>query len=148
MLPKQKYTFLSALNTGGIENGCTCDNCGRVITNVVTIEDGQKNRYNVGEDCAVTLQGIGEDFDFRFSTLPIFTALKGFNAKVRKAVKEGCFLKEWHEYQPNKGFFKQGGFSVTFGNYPTQKGSFWVNEPIEYLPIYRATLEKLAGKQQ
>ena len=143
MLPRQKYFFVSAFNTGGLENACSCDNCGRAIVNVVTIEDGKGNRFNVGEDCAVTLKGIKEDFDFNFYTLPIFTALKTFNAKVRKATKEGCAFKDWHEYAANKGAYKQGGFTVTFGNYPTQKGSFWVNYPIEYLPVFQKTLSLL-----
>lgn len=144
MLPQQKYKFLSAFNTGGIENGCTCDNCGRAIVNVVTIADTTGNQYNVGEDCAVTLQGIKEDFDFNYNTLPIFQALKAFNAKVRKATKEGCTLQQWHEYTPKTGFYKQGGFTVTFGNHPTQKGSFWLNYPLEYLPIFQTTLNNLS----
>lgn len=143
-LPQQQYKFLSAFNTGGMENGCTCDNCGRLIVNVVTITDANDNQYNVGEDCAVTLQGIKEDFDFNYNTLPIFQALKSFNAKVRKLEKSGTVYESWHEYAPKTGFYKQGGFIVNFQNPPTKGGSYWVNYPIEYLPIFQETIKNLS----
>jgi hypothetical protein len=49
------------------DNPTICDNCGRIITNIVVLEDNEKNIYNVGTECVKTinyfmnmLQGIRE----------------------------------------------------------------------------------------
>lgn len=53
----QKYIYLEIIR-GSIESGqfCTCDNCGKLITNMVKVanKDTKKQHY-IGTDCAETL---------------------------------------------------------------------------------------------
>ena len=49
------YRFLHAFATGGIENGCPCDNCGKLLSQVAVVESAEGKQYQVGMDCAATL---------------------------------------------------------------------------------------------
>lgn len=52
-----QYIYLD-ITRGSIENAqaCTCDNCGKLITNMVHIVDRDtKKHYSIGTDCAETL---------------------------------------------------------------------------------------------
>ncbi len=52
-----KYIYLG-ITRGSIEGGqfCTCDNCGTLITNMVTVADNSTGKkYTIGTDCAETL---------------------------------------------------------------------------------------------
>lgn len=56
-IPAGNYTKLGvkyiALIDGG---GCTCDNCGRLISNMVTVRNEDENKqYTIGQDCAKNL---------------------------------------------------------------------------------------------
>jgi hypothetical protein len=49
--------YISIMDGGG----WCCENCGRLITNMVTIQDINTTKtYIVGSDCAETLNGIGK----------------------------------------------------------------------------------------
>jgi len=43
---------------------CTCDNCGKIISNIAVIENEQKQRFNVGLDCAMTMSLYQNDAVF------------------------------------------------------------------------------------
>lgn len=53
----EKYIYLG-ITRGNIMDGqfCTCDNCGKLITNMVTVGDNKTGKkYTIGTDCAETL---------------------------------------------------------------------------------------------
>src|SRR5574343_1324680 len=57
-LPVNKEYRIISEEYNPVECGTTCQNCGRIISNIATITDG-KNNYLVGLDCAESLQGCG-----------------------------------------------------------------------------------------
>lgn len=55
-IPSGKYTKISAVYISLIDGmGCTCDNCGRLIANIVTVKHEGGKHYTIGQDCAKTL---------------------------------------------------------------------------------------------
>ncbi len=46
------FDYCGSILDGG---GTTCDNCGRIIVNIATVETEQGKKYTVGLDCAETL---------------------------------------------------------------------------------------------
>lgn len=52
-----KYSIQESYYTE-LENGVTCDNCGKHITNCCIVKDKDSKVYTVGMDCAATLSGI------------------------------------------------------------------------------------------
>lgn len=36
-------------------NGCTCDNCGKLIANIATVKNDNNDTFNIGFDCLETL---------------------------------------------------------------------------------------------
>lgn len=48
--------YLSLENGGGT----SCDNCNKIITTTVLIEDTEGKQFTVGQDCALTLADIGK----------------------------------------------------------------------------------------
>ena len=84
----ENYTFVSAKYISILDGGgCTCDNCGKLISNIVTIKDGNNNFYNVGSDCAETLQSLQNDFNY-FQNKDCFNEGKQIRAKVQKYIKK------------------------------------------------------------
>ncbi len=60
-LPKGKYTYIKATYVPLSEGcGCTCQNCGRLIANIVTVMHDEGNMYIIGADCAETILGKKE----------------------------------------------------------------------------------------
>ena len=82
------YDVVDSFNTGGIENACLCDNCNKHIVNVVVIKNLKNQTFNVGLDCAKTLQNLK---NFYFIDLE-FKELKAIIAKLNKAKKENEIL--------------------------------------------------------
>jgi hypothetical protein len=84
----ENYTFVSAKYISILDGGgCTCDNCGKLISNIVTIKDGNNNFYNVGSDCAETLQSLQNDFNY-FQNKDCFNEGKQIRAKIQKYIKK------------------------------------------------------------
>ncbi len=56
-LPEGQYTHIKSTYISLIDGmGCTCDNCGRLIANLVTVKnEGENKQYIIGQDCAKTL---------------------------------------------------------------------------------------------
>ena len=59
-----QYKVLSS-NYLSLENGggTSCDNCNKIITTTVVVEDTEGNTFVVGADCAMTLAGIGKIYE-------------------------------------------------------------------------------------
>lgn len=79
----ENYTIVDSFYTGGIDNPCTCDNCGRLITNVAKIKDSKGSIFDVGLDCASTLSNIYG----LYSVEADFAEMKAIRAKVNKELK-------------------------------------------------------------
>ena len=55
-LPHGQYTKTGTNYVALIDGfGCTCDNCGRLISNLVYVQHESGKRYTIGQDCAKTL---------------------------------------------------------------------------------------------
>lgn len=92
-LPHSDIYTLTNIQYSGIEDGmaCTCDNCGRLITNIANIKNNKGEKFNVGLDCAETLTGIGNTEDFEYAKI-----------NMREAIKLCKIIKEMHENETLK----------------------------------------------
>lgn len=90
----QKYIYLEIVR-GSIEDAqfCTCDNCGKLITNMVHIvEMSTKKKYVIGTDCAETLSQAkclynnGSQTDYRLD-LYSYNKVARFVTELRKGAK-------------------------------------------------------------
>jgi hypothetical protein len=79
------YQIINSFYTGGIENGCPCDNCNKLIANVAVIKNNNGQVFNVGLDCASTLSKIQGLYDVEVE----FKELKSILAKINKFKKSG-----------------------------------------------------------
>lgn len=79
------YALVGTRYAGSLLDGAgqACANCGRLITQVGTVENARGERFEVGMDCAQTLSGIDQDGALQ-------PALAGFEqlAKLRAAVRK------------------------------------------------------------
>lgn len=130
----ERYTMVRSYHTGGLENAACCANCGRAIVEVAVVADSRGNQHSIGMDCAETLTGIAGDFDFQNTHKTAFADAKSFASTLRKARKliptEPVSVRR---YEPNTGYFKQGGFTVELGG-PDAPGHFWKNYPAHLYP--------------
>ena len=84
----KSYFFVSAKYISLIDGGgCTCDNCNKLISNIVTIKDNDNKIYNVGSDCADTLQSLKEDVNY-FINRDSFAEGKTTRAKIQRYIKK------------------------------------------------------------
>lgn len=84
----KQYFFVSAKYISLIDgNGCTCDNCNKLISNIVTIKDNEGKFHNVGSDCADTLQSLKNDVNY-FVNRDCFTEGKTIRAKIQRYLKK------------------------------------------------------------
>lgn len=109
----QKYTLIESYYLS-IENGCTCDNCGKIITNVAKVQGNDSKFYFVGLDCASTLTGIKGDFDFVYIHKANFNQAKQARAKVLKVIKDIKASGKNHKvelitFADDNNYFKQIG---------------------------------------
>jgi hypothetical protein len=88
------YVYLETVR-GSIENAqfCTCDNCGKLITNMVKVADkATKQIYYIGTDCAETLAGAkclynnGSQTDYR-QDIYILNLVTRFVTELNKGKK-------------------------------------------------------------
>ncbi len=77
------YNYLSILDGGGT----ICQNCGAIITNMVTVACSDGNDYVIGTDCAKTLTSIGEH-ELKNANMHI-GQLKKFYKKLADLIKYG-----------------------------------------------------------
>lgn len=88
-----KYKLLNSYYTGGItESAEVCENCNALIANIAVIEDENKKQYHVGMDCASTLTGLKDSYEFTQAEDDFRKATQIRN-KIRKSEKEGKSTK-------------------------------------------------------
>lgn len=84
----ETYSFVSASYLSVLDGGGQCcANCNKLITNIITIKDSKDNSYNVGQDCAETLQSLQNDFNY-FQNKDCFDEGKQVRAKIQKYIKK------------------------------------------------------------
>jgi hypothetical protein len=84
----KQYFFVTAKYISILDGGgCTCDNCDKLISNIVTIKDSNDNLFNVGLDCADTLQSLQNDFNY-FQNKDCFNEGKSLRAKIQRYIKK------------------------------------------------------------
>lgn len=82
-LPVQNYTIVDGFST---DEKIPCDNCDRLLTNVVTVKGADGREYDVGIDCAATLSGISQS-DIEYWN-DAFKQSKSIRAKLNKYNKQ------------------------------------------------------------
>ena len=78
------YTLVDSYYSS-MDNGCSCDNCNKIIANIAVIKNENNEVYNVGLDCAETLTNLHGLYNAQMQ----FAEAKGIRAKINKGKKEG-----------------------------------------------------------
>jgi hypothetical protein len=73
--------------------GTCCENCGKLISNMVTLENQKGEKFVVGNDCADTLT-IDKSKMF-FEVQPAFSEGKSLRAKIMKHFKNKTIVKAY-----------------------------------------------------
>lgn len=81
----QTYKLIESFHAGE-GNGQICDNCGAYIVNIAMVESNEK-KYFIGMDCAETLTGIKNDFNFEYVHKANFNKARQTRAKLQKLFK-------------------------------------------------------------
>lgn len=93
------YAYVSLLDGGGT----CCQNCGRVISNMVTLENQKGEKFVVGNDCASTLVAGLEKYNLLYEIEPAFSEGKSLRAKIMKNFKDKKIVKAYIWTSPNDG---------------------------------------------
>ena len=98
-------------------------------------------------DCAETLVLGSELFEF-MTAQSWFNDLKRIMSKVNKKAKiaESGTLIQYRTYGENKGYYKQGGIMLTFGNVINHPSYFSENLPIEFEPYVKPFVDTYNSK--
>ncbi len=83
-------------------DGTCCDNCGKPISNIVTIKNTKNEKFTVGNDCAKTL--VADKTDLLFKVEPAFNEGKSLRAKIIKHFKSGTIIKAYIYTNNDKKF--------------------------------------------
>lgn len=110
----QTYTLVETFYRSIEDYGCTCENCGKLISNVAHVKgDKDKNSYYIGMDCASTLTGIKDDyFNFELQAKAAFNAAKSARATLLKTIKQAKeknieVIIKAKTFDDTKNFFKE-----------------------------------------
>lgn len=99
-----KYTVISTSYLSLLDGGGTaCQNCGKLITNMVTIVNQHGNKYIVGSDCAETL--VLDKLDFMLNVKNVFNEGKSIRAKILKKMKEKPVEDIYYYHNSRSGHF-------------------------------------------
>lgn len=130
-----KYSLISVNYISLESGGCTCDNCGKFISNIATIRSENKI-YNIGLDCLDSIlenNNLLNDSDYlkyQYSDKPAIQKAKSLRSKILKRIKDNkdfiaklkvfddCFGFSFYikngDFLNGKIFDKQLGFDFTF----------------------------------
>lgn len=114
-LPIQNYEIVDGYSLG--DDKAPCDNCNKLLTNVVVVKGQDGKEYFVGTDCAATLSGIStDDIDFWNDS---FKQSKSIRAKLNK----------WCKTIGSKDFY----FVVEYMDWgETRITTYWKDKPGKY----------------
>jgi len=96
-----RYTFVSAKYISVFDGGGCCENCGKIISNIVTVKSTEGRYYNIGSDCADTLTSLKEDVNYLLNGNP-FAEGKRIRAKLTTNYKKAA-LSGYHFYTSTDG---------------------------------------------
>ncbi len=86
----KRYIFVSAKYVSLIDGtGSTCENCGKLIANMITVKDEDGKQYVIGQDCAKTLTSLQKDVNYILSGNAGFEEGKRIRAKFQNHIKKG-----------------------------------------------------------
>ena len=91
------FSYVSLIDGGGT----CCENCGKLITNMVTVENQNGNKFVVGSDCAETL--IFDKSYMFFYVTPQFDEGKRLRAKITKHLKNNPYMKVYRSEERRVG---------------------------------------------
>jgi hypothetical protein len=123
-LPLDKTYSIVSSRHAGMEEGICCDNCNKPISNIAHIKDSDDNHYNVGLDCAETLSGIKDDFQFNFVHKSAFDVARALRKKLLGQIKK------YHVDGLSK-------ISITARQFETNKGNEYIVETYCHYPTGR-----------
>lgn len=107
-IPLGKYEHIKSVYIPLADGfGCTCDNCGRLIANMVTVQHESGKYYTIGQDCAKTIMSK-DDNAIIDETMKYQTRLYKKLAELNKAGKPYTLNdKGWPCYPPETrhGYF-------------------------------------------
>jgi hypothetical protein len=104
------YTLVESFYRSLEDGGCSCDNCGRLISNIAVVKDNTRGvQYNVGMDCAGTLTGIQGNYEFEWIHKIYFNEAKSARAAMMKMIKRGATIVKAKTFKVGEGFFKEEG---------------------------------------
>ena len=142
-----KYSLEGITYISVLDGGCTCDNCGKLISNIATVKS-DKGTYNIGTDCLETLQQNNDllncvDYtNYLFSDKPALQKAKTTRSKILNQQKKNpSFKAKIYILKDGSGF----GFSYSIHN------EKWGEEPygfdytfdINYLKLTKNYLKDL-----
>ncbi len=105
-------------------DGTCCDNCGKLISNMVYVTDGNGGKFTVGNDCAKTLTIPQSDaFRLQVEIEAAFNEGKALRSKIQTNLKKGNITGAYKWESKDGGVFivfliTRGGSSMQAVNYP------------------------------
>jgi len=129
-IPSGNYSKISAVYISLIDGtGCTCDNCGRLIANIVTVKNEDTGRhYTIGQDCAKTLFSDKE------------------NKEIEREIKDGI-RKEKHEKEVARCAAWNEAYSEVQALYASRGGNAALINTQQDKDIYNACLLEIEQRR-
>lgn len=104
------YEIIGSRYTSIEDGGGCCENCGKAITNIAIIKSKEGRIYNVGMDCAATLSGIKDSFDFNYIHKANFATAKNARNQLLRMIKEDKIKSlQVKTFEDKNNFYKQLG---------------------------------------
>lgn len=128
------YRIIASYYCSLEDGGTVCQNCGRIICNICTVEDGRGNRYDIGMDCAETLSGLKNVNELEYLHKARFAEARQARAKLQKHIKEAGITGKHLVisaacYLPGQGFYNEAG-----GGYWHVEYGGWKNWDLRQYP--------------
>ena len=131
-------------------NGCSCDNCGKLISNIATVKNDNLETFKIGFDCLETLllnnnllsqKSISDYINFK-KFLPVYikkskelketiinTNLQNLNKIVSLELEANDFIKTVNSYK-NYSKSQYFNFNYIFDNGKKYNSNFKINNDI------------------
>lgn len=129
-LPAGNYTKISAVYISLMDGqGCTCDNCGRLIANIVKVKNEDTAKfYTIGQDCAKNLFSEEQ------------------NKKIDQEIKEGIRTAKYEAERLKREIWNEAYNEVKALYYSKGGEDKNINDP-EDRKIYNSALIEIEQKR-
>lgn len=149
-----KYELLEVSYIPVIDGGSSCDNCGKLISNIAHVKSSSGSHYHIGMDCLDTVILNNELLNsesyvkYLFSDKPAITKAKSLRAKILKAQKNDVSFKAI-VYNSNKcfgfSFEQKRKFNTEFSEYEPMGFDYTFNK--YYFDLTMAYIKDLPNIQ-